>query len=92
LFATRPRLFNPYKSGSSTKRDLTIDRGSVEATDEFVITYYNLTPLHSIKPKDAIGQIRRESSKIRRQSSRFCANLVLQGKMRRSTRGRRRRK
>ena len=92
MFATRPRLFNPYKSGSFAKRDLTIDRGSVEATDEFVLTYYSLTPLPSIKPKDEIGQIRRESSKISRQSSWCCANLVLQGKMRRSTRGRMRRK
>jgi len=92
LFATRPRLFNPYKSGSFAERDLTIDRGSVEATDEFVITHYSLTPLPSIKPKDEIGQLRRESSKISRQSSWCCANLVLQGKMRRSTRGRRRSK
>ena len=45
----------------------------------------------SIKPKDAIGQIRRESSKIRRQSSRCCANLVLLGKMSMSKRGGRRR-
>ena len=91
MFATRPRVFNPYKSGSSTKRDLTIDRGSVEATDEFVLTYYSLTPLPSIKPKGEIGQIRRESSKIRRQSSRCCANLVLLGKMSMSKRGGRRR-
>ena len=61
--------------------------GDVKAIEEFVLTYYSSTPLPSIKLKEEIRQIRRKSSKIGRQSSRSCANLVLQGKRRRITRG-----
>jgi hypothetical protein len=49
-----------------TKRDVTIDRGGVEAPHAFVLPYYSGTRLHLIRPKQ-------ETIK---KSSRCYANLV----------------
>jgi len=82
LFATHPKPYTQYTSGSFTKRDLTIDRGGVEATHAFVLSYYRTTTLPSISPSD------RTMSK----SSKCCANSVPQASGKRSTLVRRRRR
>jgi len=80
LFATHPTPHTPYTWGSFTKRDLTIDRGGVEATHAFVFSYYSATTLPSLSPNEA----------TRRKSPRCCANLVPQNRER-SMQGRRER-
>jgi len=82
LFATHPTPYTPYTSGSFTKRDLTIDRGGVEATHAFVLSYYSATTLPSIRPSD----------RRMRKSSKCCANSVSQASGKRSTQARRRRR
>ena len=68
MCATHPKPYTPYTSALLQKRDVTIDRGGVEATDAFVLAYHSGTRLHFMSPRHA----------RRRKSSRSCANLELQ--------------
>ena len=77
MFATHPKPYTPYTSDSLTKRDLTIDRGGVEAPHAFVLPYYSGTTLHLIGPKQ----------KAIRKSSRCYANSVPRNRERRRKRG-----
>ena len=82
MFATHPKPYTPYTSGSFTKRDVTIDRGGVEADHAFVLSYYRPTTLPSISPSD----------RRMRKSSKCCANSVPQASGKRRRQARRRRK
>jgi len=77
LFATYPKPYTPYTLDSLTKRDVTIDRGGVEADHAFVLAYYSGTRLHLIRPKQETV----------RKSSRCYANLVPRNRGRRRKRG-----
>ena len=70
MFATHSKPYTPYTWGSFTNKDLTIDRGGVEATHAFVLSYYSSTTLLSLSPKKT----------TRRKSPRCCANLVPQNR------------
>ena len=59
-------LFYKKRHGSFTQRDMALDRGGVEATDAFVLTYYRPTTLPSLSPS---------KSRISK-SLRCCANWV----------------
>jgi len=82
LFATHPKPYTPYTLGSFRKRELTSDRGGVEATHAFVLIYHRISKLPSITLSD----------QRRRKSSKCCANLVPQSRAKKSTRVRRRRR
>ena len=77
MFATYPKPYTPYTSDSLTKRDLTIDRGGVEAPHAFVLSYYSGTGLHLVGP----------NMKTIRKSSKCYANLVPRNRERRRKRG-----